>query len=54
MNDDADKKEELQEMKARIEKLIRAIIKEVVEEENDKDQYCAWMSFTAVFLWEAR
>jgi hypothetical protein len=41
MNDDADKKEELQEMKARIEKLIRAIITEVVEEENDKDQYCA-------------
>jgi len=54
MNNDADKKEDLQEIKARIEKLIRAIIKEVVEEENDKDQYCAWMSFTAVFLWEAR
>jgi hypothetical protein len=41
MNNDADNKEELQEIKARIDKLIRAIIKEVVEEENDKDQYCA-------------
>jgi hypothetical protein len=41
MNNDADKKEELQEIKARIEKLIKAIIKEVVEEENDKDHYCA-------------
>lgn len=41
MNSDADKKDELQEMKVRIEKLIRAIIKEVVEEENDKDRYCA-------------
>ena len=42
MKNDANEKEELKEIKARIEKLIRAIIKEVVEEENDKDQYCAW------------
>ena len=41
MNNDADEKEELKEIKARIENLIRAIIKEVVEEENDNDHYCA-------------
>ena len=50
MTDDAHDKDEMQEIKRRIEKLIRAIIKEVVDEENDKDQYCAWIAFPQIYL----
>ena len=39
--DDMNEKLDLEEVKARLEKLIRAIIKEVHEEENDEDEYCA-------------
>ncbi len=39
--DNTNEKIDLEEVKARLEKLIRAIIKEVHEEENDKDEYCA-------------
>lgn len=39
--DDTNEKLDLEEVKARLEKLIRAIIKEVHEEGNDEDEYCA-------------
>lgn len=41
MTDDIDSKDELTDLKASLEKLIRAIIREVQEEENDEDQFCA-------------
>lgn len=39
--DDTNEKPDLEELKASLEKLIRAIIKEVHDEENDEDTYCA-------------
>jgi len=38
---DTDEKVELEEIKARLEKLIKAIIEEVRKEENDDNKYCA-------------
>jgi len=38
---DTNEKLDPEEIKKRLEKLIRAIIKEVKEEENEEDRYCA-------------
>jgi len=39
MEQDVKSKEEMQELKERIDKLIRAIIEEVRKEEDENDQY---------------
>lgn len=41
MGNDEYSQEGLDELRERLEKLLRAIMTEVRKEENDEDQYCA-------------
>jgi len=41
MGNDESTTEGLEELRERLEKLLRAVMTEVREEESDEDQYCA-------------